>query len=142
MQSLINTSVQPFTALAFKIMTDEGRKLTYLRVYSGILKAEQDVYNSTKGKRERIARIFRMHANKKERIAEVKAGDRRAVDLAHEQRTGTLRSERKRLIGLADQHNFLGARGQRLRGRRHLDLVGIDPGVPRLHPLVPAGKEA
>ena len=66
---------EPFAALAFKIMTDEGRKLTYLRVYSGILRAEQDVYNSTKGKRERIARIFRMHANKKERIPEVRAGD-------------------------------------------------------------------
>jgi elongation factor G len=56
-------------------MTDEGRKLTYLRVYSGVLKAEQEVYNSTKGKRERVARLFRMHANKKERVPEVKAGD-------------------------------------------------------------------
>jgi elongation factor G len=71
-----NSSDQdPFTALAFKIMTDEGRKLTYLRVYSGVLKAEQEVYNSTKGKRERVARLFRMHANKKERIPEVRAGD-------------------------------------------------------------------
>ncbi|NWF55116.1 MAG: elongation factor G [Syntrophaceae bacterium] len=66
---------EPFAALAFKIMTDEGRKLTYLRVYSGVLKAEQEVYNSTKGKRERVARLFRMHANKKERIPEVRAGD-------------------------------------------------------------------
>ena len=66
---------EPFAALAFKIMTDEGRKLTYLRLYSGILKAEQEVYNSTKGKRERVARLFRMHANKKERAPEVKAGD-------------------------------------------------------------------
>ena len=71
-----NSSDQdPFTALAFKVMTDEGRKLTYLRVYSGVLKAEQEVYNSTKGKRERVARLFRMHANKKERIPEVRAGD-------------------------------------------------------------------
>jgi elongation factor G len=66
---------EPFSALAFKIMTDEGRKLTYLRVYSGVLKAEQEVYNSTKGKRERVARLFRMHANKKERVPEVRAGD-------------------------------------------------------------------
>ena len=66
---------EPFAALAFKIITDEGRKLTYLRVYSGVLRAEQDVYNSTKGKRERVARLFRMHANKKERIPEVRAGD-------------------------------------------------------------------
>jgi elongation factor G len=66
---------EPLAALAFKVMTDEGRKLTYLRVYSGVLRAEQDVYNSTKGKRERVARLFRMHANKKERIPEVRAGD-------------------------------------------------------------------
>ncbi len=66
---------EPFAALAFKIMTDEGRKLTYLRVYSGVLRAEQEVYNSTKGKRERVARLFRMHANKKERIPEARAGD-------------------------------------------------------------------
>jgi elongation factor G len=56
-------------------MTEEGRKLTYIRVYSGVLRAEQEVYNSTKGKRERVARLFRMNANKKERIPEVRAGD-------------------------------------------------------------------
>jgi elongation factor G len=66
---------EPFVALAFKIMMDEGRKLTYLRVYAGILRGEQEIYNSTKGKKERVARLFRMHANKKERISEVKAGD-------------------------------------------------------------------
>jgi len=66
---------EPFAALAFKIMMDEGRKLTYLRVYSGVLRAEQEVYNSTKDKRERVARLFRMHANKKERIPEARAGD-------------------------------------------------------------------
>ncbi len=66
---------EPFAALAFKVMMDEGRKLTYLRVYSGLLRGEQEVYNSTKGKRERVARLFRMHANKKERVSEVRAGD-------------------------------------------------------------------
>ncbi|MBI4495435.1 MAG: elongation factor G, partial [Deltaproteobacteria bacterium] len=66
---------EPFAALAFKIMTDEGRKLTYLRVYSGMLRAEEEVLNATKGKGERLARLFRMHANKKERIPEVRAGE-------------------------------------------------------------------
>jgi len=66
---------EPLAALAFKIAIDEGRKLTYIRMYSGVLRTEQDVYNSTRGKRERVARIFRMHANKKERIPEVRAGD-------------------------------------------------------------------
>ncbi len=66
---------EPFAALAFKVMMDEGRKLTYLRIYSGVLRGEQEIYNSTKGKKERVARLFRMHANKKERIKDVKAGD-------------------------------------------------------------------
>ncbi len=74
-ESRRSSDQEPFAALAFKIMTDEGRKLTYLRAYSGVLRTEQEVYNSTKGKRERVARLFRMHANKKERINEVRAGD-------------------------------------------------------------------
>jgi len=74
-ESRRSSDQEPFAALAFKIMMDEGRKLTYLRVYSGVLRPEQEVYNSTKGKRERVARLFRMHANKKERVPEVRAGD-------------------------------------------------------------------
>jgi len=74
-ESRRSSDQEPFAALAFKIMMDEGRKLTYLRAYSGVLRTEQEVYNSTKGKRERVARLFRMHANKKERINEVRAGD-------------------------------------------------------------------
>jgi elongation factor G len=74
-ESRRSSDQEPFSALAFKIMTDEGRKLTYFRVYSGVLKAEQEIYNSTKGKRERVARLFRMHANKKERVPEVRAGE-------------------------------------------------------------------
>ncbi|WAC07630.1 MAG: elongation factor G [Thermodesulfobacteriota bacterium] len=66
----------PLSALAFKILTDEEkRKLTFIRVYSGKLTAESEVYNASKNKRERIARIFRMHANKRERIKEAKTGD-------------------------------------------------------------------
>jgi elongation factor G len=66
---------EPFSALAFKVIMDEGRKLTYCRVYSGTLKAGQEVFNSTRKSTEKVARIFKMHANKKERIGEVKAGD-------------------------------------------------------------------
>ncbi len=65
----------PFAALAFKVVMEEGRKLTYLRVYSGTLKAGQEVFNATKNIKEKTARIFKMHANKKERIAEMGAGD-------------------------------------------------------------------
>ncbi|MCX5847118.1 MAG: elongation factor G [Deltaproteobacteria bacterium] len=65
---------EPLSALAFKIMQDEGRKLTYLRVYSGQLKVGCDVYNASIGKKEKIARLLKMHANKRERIDQCGAG--------------------------------------------------------------------
>lgn len=67
---------EPFAALAFKVMTDPYvGKLTFFRVYSGTLKSGSYVYNSTKGKRERIARILLMHSNNRSEIDEVYAGD-------------------------------------------------------------------
>ena len=67
---------QPFSALAFKIMVDPYvGKLTFFRVYSGHLTSGSYIYNSTKGKRERIGRILRMHANHREEIGEVFTGD-------------------------------------------------------------------
>ncbi len=72
----------PFAALAFKIMTDPYLgTLTFLRVYSGRLESGSSVLNSTKQKRERIGRILKMHANKREEISEVLAGDICAVGL-------------------------------------------------------------
>ncbi len=72
----------PFSALAFKIMTDPYiGTLTFLRVYSGTLEAGSSVLNSTKQKRERIGRLVKMHANKREEITEVLAGDICAVGL-------------------------------------------------------------
>ncbi|MFY9612310.1 MAG: elongation factor G, partial [Tissierellaceae bacterium] len=67
---------EPFSALAFKIVADPYvGKLAYFRVYSGSLKAGSYVYNSTKGKKERIGRLLLMHANKREEVDEVFAGD-------------------------------------------------------------------
>ncbi|CAG7656714.1 elongation factor G [Paenibacillus allorhizosphaerae] len=67
---------QPFSALAFKIMTDPFvGKLTFFRVYSGVLNSGSYVLNGTKGKRERIGRILQMHANSRQEITEVYAGD-------------------------------------------------------------------
>ena len=67
---------EPFAALAFKIMTDPFvGKLTFFRVYSGVLKSGSYVYNSTKGKRERVGRLLQMHANHREEIPEAYAGD-------------------------------------------------------------------
>jgi len=66
----------PLSALAFKIMNDPYTgQLTFFRIYSGSLKAGDTVYNTTKGKRERIGRLLKMHANKREEIKEVSAGD-------------------------------------------------------------------
>lgn len=66
----------PFCALAFKIMTDPFvGTLTFFRVYSGALFSGSSIYNSSKGKRERIGRLLKMHANKREEIKEVYAGD-------------------------------------------------------------------
>jgi elongation factor G len=70
---------EPLAALAFKIMLDEGRKLSYLRIYSGKIQANDEVYNSVKKKKEKIARLLRMHANKRERIESASAGDIVAV---------------------------------------------------------------
>ncbi len=66
----------PFSALAFKIMTDPFvGTLTFFRVYSGSISSGDSVYNSTKSKRERVGRLLKMHANKREEIKEVYAGD-------------------------------------------------------------------
>jgi elongation factor G len=66
----------PFSALAFKIMTDPFvGQLTFIRVYSGVMTSGSSVYNATKGKTERLGRLLKMHANKREEIKEVYAGD-------------------------------------------------------------------
>jgi elongation factor G len=67
---------EPFAAFAFKVMTDPFvGQLTFLRVYSGVMAAGSYVYNSTKGTKERVGRLLKMHANKREDIKEVSAGD-------------------------------------------------------------------
>ena len=67
---------EPFSALAFKVMTDPFvGQLIFFRVYSGVVNAGDTVYNPVKGKKERIGRILQMHANNREEIKEVRAGD-------------------------------------------------------------------
>jgi elongation factor G len=71
---------EPFSALAFKIMTDPFvGQLTFIRVYSGVLSAGSYAYNSSKDTKERVGRLLQMHANKREEIKEVRAGDIAAV---------------------------------------------------------------
>ena len=79
----------PFSALAFKIMNDQHvGQLSFVRVYSGTLNAGTGVYNSTREKKERIGRLLRMHANKREEIESISAGDIAAVVGLKETRTG------------------------------------------------------
>ena len=70
-----NSEDGPFAALAFKIFMDQGRKLTYARIYSGNLQAGAEVINVAKGTKEKISRIFQMHANKRERLEKTGAGN-------------------------------------------------------------------
>ncbi len=90
----------PFSALAFKIMADPFvGKLAFFRVYSGSLTSGSYVYNSTKGKKERIGRILQMHANKREEIQEVYSGDIAAAVGLKDTTTGdTLCDEKNAII--------------------------------------------
>jgi elongation factor G len=91
---------EPFAALAFKIMSDPfSGQLTYFRVYSGRLTAGSYVYNVAKGKKERISRLLKMHANKREEINEVSAGDIAAAVGLKDTRTGdTLCDEKHQIL--------------------------------------------
>lgn len=90
---------EPFAGLAFKIMTDPYvGKLAFFRVYSGTLKAGSYVLNSTKNKRERVGRLLKMHANHREEIDMVSAGDIAAVVGLKDTTTGDTLSDEKKLI--------------------------------------------
>ncbi|MBE9522179.1 MAG: elongation factor G [Proteobacteria bacterium] len=73
------TTKEPLASLAFKVAMDQGRRMTYVRIYSGTMKTGSVIYNSTKNVTERVARAMRMHANKRERIDKVLCGDIVAV---------------------------------------------------------------
>ncbi|MGI8510852.1 MAG: elongation factor G [Gemmatimonadaceae bacterium] len=90
----------PFSGLAFKIATDPFvGKLTFFRVYSGVLKSGSYVYNASKDKRERVGRLLQMHANKREEIEEVRAGDIAAAIGLRDTRTGdTMADEDKPIV--------------------------------------------
>jgi elongation factor G len=89
---------EPFAALAFKIATDPYGNLTYFRVYSGILEKGTYVYNARSGKKERIGRILRMHANHREDIDAIGAGDIAAAVGLGDTRTGDTLCDEKNVI--------------------------------------------
>ncbi len=90
---------EPFSALAFKVMTDPFvGKLTFFRVYSGTLESGSYVQNSSKGKRERVGRILQMHANSREEIGKVFAGDIAAAVGLKDTTTGDTLCDEKNLV--------------------------------------------
>jgi elongation factor G len=92
---------EPFAALAFKIMTDPFvGQLSFIRVYSGVLSSGDTVYTSMRGKKERIGRLLQMHANEREEIKEVRAGDIAAVVGLKDVVTGETICDVKKIITL------------------------------------------
>jgi elongation factor G len=89
---------EPFAALAFKVMNDPFGNLTFFRVYSGTAESGMSVLNSTRGKRERFGRILRMHANKREEVKQVGAGNIYAAVGLRDTRTGDTLCDEKRPI--------------------------------------------
>ena len=132
----------PFSALAFKIMTDPFvGQLAFFRVYSGVLTAGGTVYNSTKQRTERIGRLLKMHANKREEIKEVYAGDiaaavglKSVVDRRHAVRREA--PDRARVDGLPEAGHLAGDRAEdQVRPgearRRPAEAEGRRPDLPR-----------
>lgn len=92
---------EPFAALAFKIMTDPFvGQLTFFRVYSGVINSGDTIYNPIKGRKERIGRILQMHANQREEIKEVRAGDIAAAVGLKEATTGETLCQLDKVITL------------------------------------------
>ncbi len=89
---------ESFAALAFKVMMDEGRKLVYIRIYSGVLKVGTEVYNPRLKRGEKISRIFQMHAHQRTRVEEAKAGEIVAVMGLKETTTGDTLCDRNHPI--------------------------------------------
>ena len=95
------TDEEPFSALAFKIMTDPYvGQLTFFRVYSGVVKSGDTIYNPIKGRKERIGRILQMHANQRQEIKEVRAGDIAAAVGLKEATTGETLCDPDKVITL------------------------------------------
>jgi elongation factor G len=92
---------EPFAALAFKIMTDPHvGQLTFFRVYSGVVNTGDTIYNPVKGRKERIGRLLQMHANQREEIKEVRAGDIAAAVGLKEATTGETLCDPDKIIVL------------------------------------------
>ena len=135
-ETRLASDAEPFTALAFKLMNDPFvGQLTFLRVYAGTLASGMHVYNSTQQKKERIGRLLRMHANKREEIEGVGAGDIAAVVGLKFARTGDTLCDANRPIvletnGLSGARDLGGDRAED-QGRRREAQPVHGPAGPR-----------
>ncbi len=97
-ETRVTKDEESLTALAFKVMMDEGRKLVYIRIYSGVLKVGKEVYNPRLKRSEKISRIFQMHAHQRTRVEEAKAGEIVAAMGLKETTTGDTLCDKSRPI--------------------------------------------
>ncbi|MGA8571038.1 MAG: elongation factor G [Desulfobaccales bacterium] len=122
----------PLAALAFKIMVDQNQRLTYVRLYSGILKVGQEVFNPLKGVSEKVARILRMHANKREPLEEAHAGSLVAVLGLKATTTGDTLCSRDRPIVLEPISSYLPVISLAIEPLTRDDQEKLEPALARV----------
>jgi elongation factor G len=122
----------PFAALAFKVMMLEGRKVTYVRVYSGRIKTGDEVYNASKGKKEKIARLLKMHANKRERIETAAAGDIVAVVGLKDTGTGDTLCDESHPIILEKMEFYTPVMSEAIEAKTPGDQDKLEPALEKL----------
>jgi elongation factor G len=119
-------------ALAFKIMVDQTQRLTYVRIYSGTLKFGQEVYNSIKQTSEKVARILRMHANKREPLEEAHAGSIVALLGLKATTTGDTLCSRQHPIVLEPISAYVPVISLAIEPRTHDDQARLAPALERV----------
>jgi elongation factor G len=130
----------PLAALAFKIMVDQSQRLTYLRLYSGTLKFGQEVYNSIKQTSEKVARILRMHANKREPLEEAHAGSIVAVLGLKATTTGDTLCSRQHPIVLEPISSYVPVISLAIEPATHDDQERLGPALARVSEEDPSLK--
>jgi elongation factor G len=126
------TDKEPLSALAFKVMQDEGRKLTYLRLYSGRFQMGDEVYNASTGKKEKISRLLKMHANKRERIEKCAAGEIVAVVGLKDTSTGNTICDESHQILLEKMEFYEPVISQAIEAKTPADQEKLTIGLAKL----------
>jgi len=127
-----SSAKEPLAALAFKVMQDEGRKLTYLRIYSGQMKAGEELYNASKKKKEKASRLLKMHANKRERLEQAGAGDIVAVMGLKETVTGDTICDEKHPILLESMEFYEPVISQAIEAKTPADQEKLSQALMKL----------